>query len=467
MIFTTENRKEMLLEAENYLNSVRVRYQSLKEDLSKIFLGSEIVSLNGINKEDVLNSIYNFSDPYYFKYEDTSNLEKLSKEELIYNFRDILKNKFTTSEIYTASTLALEERERAETKSIVVHLSNKEEFTKQRLQETLKFVKDMKTKGISVQIKILADNERKDEQAKVAYYFNKKEMAGLGHFEKKLNSLGMPNLIFCDKTPYVNGNENWTLTQVLNANNKLDSFVKEIKKLKLTPFEAIMAIHKIASNFAFNKNEYESSEHAATLVGVLNGDRIICQGYATLVKALVDRLNMPGLTAELSGMQCKNEDGTMVFHANNIIHLQDNVYNISGIYMEDACWDARKDKNSARRGLVHCAYPIQDMFKYNKLKDVKPIEMTASVTSSLDEEGGVHYNVVYKELPAQESVPISYDTYKKAYASLLKKQGRDNDTVSEMVSKEMKETKRRVTIRFSNADSAFYKEAIKQTDMEQ
>lgn len=453
MIFENQDKKQMLSEVEKHQISEKAKYQVLKDKLKQDYPDAKIVPLNFCTKEQVLGFIYTYDDPSYFKFIDMSKLENSSKEELIYSFSNILTDKFSASEIYSAGIKAIEEREQAELNNLTIHLSNKSEFTKARIQETIKFLKVMRSRGITVQVKILSDYERMDASSKVPYYFDKKEIKELLHLERKLNSFDMQGLLFCDRAPYVNGNEDWTLNQVINANNKLDSYVDQIKRLKLTPFEAMITIHKIASNYVYQEANGISAEHSSTLVGVLNGDKIICQGYASLVKAIVDRLNMPGLNAEIAGLQCKNSYGSSYFHANNIIHIQDETYNINGTYIEDACWDCRKDENSPRRGLVHCLYPVQDIDKISKYEEIKPVEMTKSVTLYYDEEGGMHYNVEYKDLSHLKSKPISYQKYKQGFTNVLEKQGRDD--IQDRVNEEMQITEKRVKARFKNPENDF------------
>ena len=463
MIFLNENKEQMLIKIEKYQSDIKSMFKSSKDNLKQLYPDAKKISLIDIKKEDLLKIIYE-NDLSISKYVDMVSIKDMSKEELIANFSDIFSEKVSSSIIYTAKLSLIEKEEFNQLNNPIVYFSNKEEFTKPRVKEIINFAKQMKKTGINLNIKILSDFEKIDEKSKVAYFFTKEELKQLLYLDKKVSSIKLPNILFCEKMQFSNGKEDWNLEQVINANMKIDKYVEEIRRLNLTPFEAMIFIHKIASNFVYNNDKTVTADHSSTLVGVLNGDKIVCQGYATLVKAIVDRLQLKGLSAEINGFQCTKNDNSIYFHANNLIHINDEKYGVNGVYLEDSCWDCRNDINSQRRGLLHCLYPIQDISSIIKFKDIKTIHVKNAIESYYDNSGNLYYDVEYRDITTLQSTPISFETYKQGYSNVLEKQGKDN--IPAKVSEEMAITKKRASIRFKNSSNCFYQENIKDKERE-
>ena len=78
------------------------------------------------------------------------------------------------------------------------------------------------------------------------------------------------------------------------------------------------------------ENYYKSSDVSS----VLTGDSIVCAGYSNVFNAILKCLNIKA--APLISKEAK--------HQRSIIYVQDEKYNIDGVYVFDPTWDRRKNK---------------------------------------------------------------------------------------------------------------------------
>ena len=145
----------------------------------------------------------------------------------------------------------------------------------------------------------------------------------------------------------------WDLEDVMSANSKLDKVVEQITTAKikengelrnLNQLEKFLWAYKFVSNRMYKDVEDLNSPRALT--SVLNGDDIVCVGFANLLKEMCHRLNI-----ECYKNNCY-ADG--VAHANNVVVI-DNVP-----YFCDACFDCKKYKDM-NATLNYCLLPTQDI----------------------------------------------------------------------------------------------------------
>lgn len=141
----------------------------------------------------------------------------------------------------------------------------------------------------------------------------------------------------------------WTENEISFAEEKLNEIVNKINNYKidgqdLTMFEKFLLAYKFVTSFRYNREtELENSDDSRTVEGIFNTGKIVCAGYAVLLKKICDRLNIPCIEQNaLIVYQCGN---TFEIHGNNLVYIKDEKYNIDGIYYCDACWDGLKKSN--------------------------------------------------------------------------------------------------------------------------
>lgn len=145
----------------------------------------------------------------------------------------------------------------------------------------------------------------------------------------------------------------YDLSTYIEEEKKLDSLVEPIKSSSLSPLEKYLAVYNIVKNFKPYKENIEHPEQARYLRYILDNEYIVCVGYSSLLKNLLDKVGIDNLTISVSvdtsydnGFTKDNTILDYKGHARNIIRINDPKYNINGIYLADATWDNSKGQNN-------------------------------------------------------------------------------------------------------------------------
>ena len=157
-----------------------------------------------------------------------------------------------------------------------------------------------------------------------------------------------------------------SLEGVCQMNSDIDKIVNFIKEKQFTPYEAMIYIHNYLTSFTYNKgkSQYEH-DIAQTIVGPLltKNKNVICSGFSSLCKAIIDKLNMPGLECKMVSLRCfeVNQDNPEFLGAHSIclIKINDEKYGVNGEYYNDASNDSKKFEYSRGR-FLHFLYPVTD-----------------------------------------------------------------------------------------------------------
>ena len=327
---------------------------------SKIKIAGSNSSIRvGRNKRPLLSSFINSNDLFI-------QFEKVSKKQLE---TFIKKNKDDLSLFYGTSKAIL---------NINGDLLDSDYIDK------VKFAVDKLTDlGLNIDVSLYKP-ERKAITDEVFYFYSPKQIALLDDLNKHIKEKTGNELLYQEVSYKADGNLRWKHSQVKTANENLDSLVDSIKKInpKLSPFETMILIHDFVTNFEY-KQEYDKSEGThevfSTPINLLQNIKdikskasapFVCVGYSSFVKAIIDRLNMPGLKCEMNPCnvddkdQYKEKNGG---HATNIITIEDDKYDIHGSFLEDACFDSKRKGNTIL-DLTHCLQSFDDLDKMDKYK---------------------------------------------------------------------------------------------------
>lgn len=141
----------------------------------------------------------------------------------------------------------------------------------------------------------------------------------------------------------------------VEASRKLNGWVKSIKDARikgreLSPFEKYLFAYQYATDF-FYKDNKKSPDQSRNIIPVLTGDKIVCVGFARILKELCTRLDIP---CAVQYVEIRHGDGTIGYHANNSVWINDPKYGICGIYYADSCWDCRKESTQETSILYSC-----------------------------------------------------------------------------------------------------------------
>ena len=137
----------------------------------------------------------------------------------------------------------------------------------------------------------------------------------------------------------------YTVEETINASRQINDVVEEIKKRNLSPFEQfLMAYDYVTSKVYKEESEFEPIETSRNLIEVLNGDKIVCVGYANLLCTILSRLGIPCTTQTEVGYDYDTNE--YVNHLVCLVRMEDPKYKIKGIYQSDPTPDATKTGES-------------------------------------------------------------------------------------------------------------------------
>lgn len=167
--------------------------------------------------------------------------------------------------------------------------------------------------------------------------------------------------------------------QYLDEEKKLDSIVEPIKNANLSPLEKYIAVYNIVKNFKPYKENTENPEYSRYLRYILDNDYMVCVGYAKLLEVLLNKvgintqhLSVSVDTSYKKGFTLEEKPVEYAGHARVIVNLDDDKYNIHGLYMSDPTWD----NNLENSYLNHAIMTFDKMqisnilFKYNNNSDI-------------------------------------------------------------------------------------------------
>ena len=145
--------------------------------------------------------------------------------------------------------------------------------------------------------------------------------------------------------------DEFSVKDAILASRKINNIVKEVnsatvKGKPLSPFEKFMMAYRIVTERLYREvDDGESLSHSRNLISVLNGDKIVCAGFANLLSVILNRLDIPCTTeCVVAYDKSKEAYGN---HATCIVRLVDPKYNIDGIYYSDPTTDSAVKKNNS------------------------------------------------------------------------------------------------------------------------
>lgn len=222
----------------------------------------------------------------------------------------------------------------------------------------------------------LANIGNKGEKERVEYDHPIHKMLEIFDFNQYLKRLGMKQSIkfneFETIENYGDLKSCWDIEQVLEANSEINKIVNKIKDSNFSPLEAMVYIHKyITTNYkyGFNAENHSKKDWSRSIVGAVKFKKMVCAGYSSMTKAIIDNL-------EMSGLKCKDQCVYTIrgWHALNFVQIQDEKYNVSGQYANDACWDAKDEFYVNGKGYGCFMYPMVDMGNFVGEATFIPVE---------------------------------------------------------------------------------------------
>lgn len=106
----------------------------------------------------------------------------------------------------------------------------------------------------------------------------------------------------------------------------------------LSPLEKVIFLHQMVSSFRNYKKEGSDEDwrNSRLLHKLLFSDQIVCAGFSFLLSDLGSRFDLPILELEATANHSTTDDYN---HMNNIVFLDDDKYDIHGVYLLDTTAD--------------------------------------------------------------------------------------------------------------------------------
>jgi hypothetical protein len=128
--------------------------------------------------------------------------------------------------------------------------------------------------------------------------------------------------------------------ETFKSGHLIVDLIDNIKQMNLSPLEKVMLVYDIVREKPYkHEEEGANSSESRDLYYALQGDTIVCAGYATIYSYIMKNLGIQCTEALLDGVE------GYAGHARNVIYVNDDKYNIEGIFLVDPTMDTRREND--------------------------------------------------------------------------------------------------------------------------
>lgn len=161
--------------------------------------------------------------------------------------------------------------------------------------------------------------------------FSREEFENVGKVRNSVIKMGA-DLIFSEFSAY------YEFEKVVEANNKLNTWAEQINSLRvdgkeLSQLEKFYIAYSYVTKFVYQEVRQNLAD-SRSLISVLSGNKIVCVGYAQILKELCGKL----------GIECDTQsiavNSSMANHMNCAVKINDPKYGVNGMFYSDPCFDA-------------------------------------------------------------------------------------------------------------------------------
>lgn len=298
-----------------------------------------------------------------------------------------------------------------------------------------KLISDSKKIGLPLQMYIMG-NTVDGKKDSIPMLFTEDNIETLIELNNYLLDHGCKDLRFLEDPSFPE--LAWNIKQVMRANSEIDGLVDYIKEQKFTQFETVAFIHQYISTLYEYKDDKNNPTISRSIIGVLNSDKIVCVGYSYLTKAIIDKLNMPGLECSTFISRLKPKDNALkkvdenltgvdmfddhTLHMQNLIKINDPQYNINGAYINDVCGDSKSNNCPSGKGCSNMMFPVEDLlhYRYYDFDQTDPQVDQMIKTLGIKPKLNPYLCPIIAE-NINNSKPIDFKVYKSCFANMFKK----------------------------------------------
>ena len=214
----------------------------------------------------------------------------------------------------------------------------------------------------------------------------------------------------------------YTIDETIMAYERAKNIIDDIKKYGGSPFEKLIVIYQYITSLIYQENA-ENKSSSRELVSVLNGEDIVCVGYAKLIEFMCEAV---GIDCKRARSDIFDENGYYrSSHQTNLVYIKDEKYGIDGYYHIDACWDSIKAENNGKDMFMNYNFfllPIKDLKHLKgKMEFYEPLEAIYSENvpemffQYYSNPGKVRKFLKYFNVPATTARPdlkMTFEEYK-------------------------------------------------------
>ena len=142
----------------------------------------------------------------------------------------------------------------------------------------------------------------------------------------------------------------YTLDETLQASSKISNWAKKINGARIfgrefSPLEKFIYAYELVTSFSYQKSNdatLDDRMDSRNLVKVLNGDKIVCIGYASMLAELCKRIGIPCIVQLAVDGVDEKEDFKSINHAICKVYINDLMYDCNGMFNSDPSKDSSK-----------------------------------------------------------------------------------------------------------------------------
>ena len=137
------------------------------------------------------------------------------------------------------------------------------------------------------------------------------------------------------KNEKIESHSSVNLAQQIKTHSLLDLMVRDIRESSLSVYEKYLAVINIVTHFKPYQENNSRKMEARLTERILFNEYIVCLGYVNLMRDLLELIGVCSYPIEVILEDEKDNE----YHARIIVRLDDEKYNIHGLFVADPTWD--------------------------------------------------------------------------------------------------------------------------------
>lgn len=133
----------------------------------------------------------------------------------------------------------------------------------------------------------------------------------------------------------------YTKEEFIEEETRLENLIQPIKDSNLSPYEKYLAVYNLVKNFKAYNEHPSDPKQSRCIRYILENEYMVCVGFASLLEILLNKINIPTIRIYLDVDAQRGQGDNLYFtgHQRNIVKIDDDKYNIHGIYIADPTAD--------------------------------------------------------------------------------------------------------------------------------